>query len=132
MSHHKKTLPGLMLVAAIVMSGCDQTATPPNQNSGEPTLIEEISVNGFDPDGEPVIKKWSDGSLWIHFEAMPPFFAEDDGTEQDFENFETRIQEALGVAVQRDVREVFVIKKPNPDTAEKAKTWLESYRRDGA
>jgi hypothetical protein len=98
----------------------------------EPTLVEEIAVSGFDPDGEPVIKKWSDGSMWIHFEAMPPFFAEEDGTEAAFETFETQIQDAIGVPVIREDREVFVIPNPQPDTAAKAKAWLESYRGAGS
>jgi len=63
---------------------------------------------------------------------MPPFFAEDNGTGADFENFETKVQEALGVAVRRDDREVFIIANPKPDTAEKANAWLEAYRKNGA
>jgi len=63
---------------------------------------------------------------------MPPFFAENEGTEADFENFETKVQEALGVPVRRDDREVFIIANPNPDTAQKAKEWLEAYRKKGA
>jgi hypothetical protein len=90
--------------------------------------MEEVSVSGFDADGEPVIRKHSDGSLWIHFEAMPPFFAEEDGTEAEFEDFESKLQEALGVRVRREDREVFVIANPGPDTAARAKAWLEGYR----
>ena len=41
-------------------------------------------------------------------------------------NFETKIQEALGVPVRRDDREVFIITNPKPDTAETAKAWLEA------
>ena len=128
----KRTIFGSLMASLLSICGCGQPAAPTNDNPGEPTLIEEIAVNGFDPDGEPAIKKWSDGTLWIHFEAMPPFFAEDAGTEQDFESFESKIEDALGVAVRRDDRELFVIDKPNPDTAEKAKAWLEAYRENGA
>jgi hypothetical protein len=128
----KKTLIGSLIASILSLCGCGQSAAPPRQGSPEPTLIEEISVSGFDSDGEPVIKKWSDGSIWIHFEAMPPFFAEDNGTEAEFENFETKIQEALGVPVRRDDREVFVIADPKPDTGAKAKAWLEAYRDKGA
>ena len=128
----KKTLIGSLIASILWLCGCGQTAAPPPQGSPEPTLIEEISVSGFDSDGEPVVKKWSDGSIWIQFEAMPPFFAEDNGTEAEFDNFETKIQEALGVRVRRDDREVFVITDPKPDTAAKAKAWLEAYRNKGA
>jgi hypothetical protein len=132
MADRNKTIVGSLLASLLWICGCGQSVRPPNERADEPTLIEEIAVNGFDPDGEPVIKKWSDGTLWIHFEAMPPFFAEDDGTENEFETFELKIQDALGVAVHRDDREVFVIKQPEPDTADKAKAWLEAYRKNGA
>ena len=125
----KKTLIGSLIASAVSIFGCGKPPASPKQATPEPKVIEQISVSGFDRDGEPVIKKWSDGSIWIHFEAMPPFFAEDEGTVADFENFEVKIQQALGVPVRRDDREVFVIAKPEPDTAEKAKAWLEAYRK---
>jgi hypothetical protein len=100
--------------------------------SSEAMLIEEIEVTGFDPDGEPVIQRWSDGSIVILFNAMPPFFAEDGGTEDEFENFETTIGFVLGVEVLRDDREVFVIQTPRGDTIAKAKAWLENYHHQPA
>ena len=130
MTNYKKTLLGSLVASMLSLCGCGQPTTQTNQDDSEPTIVEEISVSGFDPDGEPVIKKWSDGSIWIQFEAMPPFFTEEDGTEADFEHFENKIQEALGVPVSREDREVFVISSPEPDTAEKAKSWLEAYRNE--
>ena len=50
------------------------------------------------------------------------------GTESEFENFDVKIQDALDVSISRDDREVFVIENPEPDTAEKAKAWLEAFR----
>ncbi len=50
---------------------------------------------------------------------------EDNGTESEFETFELKIQEALGVPVVREDREVFVIQNPAADSAEKAKSWLD-------
>jgi hypothetical protein len=97
--------------------------------SSEDRLIEEIEITGFDPDGEPVIQRWADGAIVILFNAMPPFFAEDGGTEAEFENFETTIGFVLGVDVLRDDREVFVIQMPREDTIAKAKAWLENYHR---
>src|SRR5690349_366062 len=85
-----------LIALVLAISGCSEPAVPAKEpakdaaknNAGDPTLVESIPVKGFDPDGEPVIKKWSDGTLQIHFEAMPPFFAEDQGTERQFDNFE--------------------------------------------
>lgn len=125
----KKTRIGSLIASAVSIFGCGKPAASPKQAAPEPILIEEISVVGFDHEGEPIIKKWSDGSIWIHFEAMPPFFSEDEGTEADFENFEAKIQQTLGVPVRRDDREVFVITNPKPNTAEEAKAWLEFYRK---
>nr|WP_271891256.1 hypothetical protein [Planctomicrobium sp.] len=130
MNEHKKTLVGSFLSAILSLCGCGNT--PPSLSDvSEPTLVEEMTVTGFDSDGEPVIKTWSDGSIRIHFEAMPPFFSEENGTESEFENFEERIQDALDVSVSRDDREVFVIQNPEPDTAEKAKAWLQAFRENG-
>lgn len=131
MPDRNKTIFRSLLASLLSICGCGPPAPPPNQRVDEPKLIEEVSINGFDPDGEPVIKKLSDGTLWIQFEAMPPFFAEDEKSENEFEAFELKIQDALGVPVRRDDREVFIIKQPKPDTAEKAKAWLEAYRKNG-
>ncbi|MFO0976456.1 MAG: hypothetical protein U0996_08665 [Planctomycetaceae bacterium] len=132
MTERNKTIFGSLLASLLSICGCSQSSPTPGDRADQPTLIDEIAVDGFDPDGEPLIKKWSDGTLWIHFEAMPPLFAELDGTENEFDAFELKIQDALSVAVQRDDREVFVIKQPKSDTAERAKAWLEAYRRNGA
>ena len=123
-----KTLIGSIIASMLSLCGCGRNTSPPAHD--EPVLIEQIKVTGFDADGEPIIKKWSDGSLWIHFEAMPPFFAEDNGTESDFGTFELKVQDALGVPVVRDDREVFVIWNPTPDTAEKARSWLENFHKN--
>lgn len=124
-----KTLLGSLLASFLTLLGCGPAGQPAGNSLGNRSLVEEIRIEGFDPEGEPVLKKWSDGSLWIHFEAMPPFFAEDAGTEAEFEEFEAKLAEALGVLVRRDERELFVIPQPRPDTAAKAKAWLEGYRR---
>lgn len=94
---------------------------------GEPSAIKEITVSGFDADGEPIIQEWSDGSLSIHFEAMPPFFSEENGTEPEFKNFELELAKALGVPVVREDRELFTMKNPKADTSQKAQSWLEEF-----
>ena len=60
---------------------------------------------------------------------MPPFFAEENGTESEFESFELKVQDELGVPVVREDRDVFVIRNPAPDTAEKAESWLEHFHK---
>lgn len=129
MSTRKKTFIGSIVASLLSLCGCGQDQPPPPAAQDDPTLIEEIAITGFDADGEPIIKRWSDGSLWIHFEAMPPFFAEDNGTESEFEAFERNVQDAIGVPVVREDREVFVIQNPMPGTVEKAKAWLEGFHK---
>lgn len=90
-------------------------------------IVSEKEINGFDPDGEPVIQTLADGSLQIVFEAMPPFFSEDAGTEHEFEKFENQMAQSLGVEVTREDRELFVISSPASDTLEKAIRWLENF-----
>src|SRR5687767_1448633 len=62
----KKTLIGSFVASMVSLCGCGQPGAPPKPAAAEPTVIEAVSVKGFDADGEPVIKKWSDGSIWIH------------------------------------------------------------------
>ncbi len=129
MSHtERKTLLATLMASLLAFCGCGKSKDPSRAASSEPTIVEEIRISGFDPEGEPVVKKWSDGTIWLHFEAMPPFFAEAQGKETEFENFEQQMEKALKVPVTRLDREIFVIKEPSADTAEKAKKWLENFK----
>ena len=107
--------------------GADSTSGDLDPNA---TIVREIAVSGFDTDGEPVIREMSDGSLWIHFEAMPPFFADDNPDSFDAETFRSQMQSAVGTPVVQDDREVFVIASPTRETVDSLKLWLESYRNE--
>lgn len=121
-----------LLPIAIVLSGC-HTDVPDNAIAKErtrlphPTIINRTAVAGFDPDGEPEIREMSDGTLIIAFNFMPPSFAEDD--EEGFADFDKQLEKALAVPVHWEDRELFVIRKPAKDTAEKARVFLEGYRK---
>jgi hypothetical protein len=132
MTKQKKSMFGRLVSIFGSGTGSPEPDSPTPDNEAKPSILEEVSINGFDPDAEPVIKRWSDGAVEVRFEAMPPFFAEEAGTESDFDSFETKLQVALGVVVQRQDREVFVISEPKSDTVSKAKAWLESYHDRGA
>jgi hypothetical protein len=127
MSAHKDFLQRSIFVSVLTFWGCGTSNLPQTQEIAEPTLVETIRIVGFDKENEPVIKKWSDGTLWIHFGAMPPFFAVDEGIEDNFQHFEQEIQAALGIPISREDRELFLIKNPASDTANKAKAWLEGF-----
>lgn len=69
----------------------------------------------------------SDGTLVIVFNFMPPSFAEDD--EDGFADFDKQLEKALGVPVRWEDREFFLIRNPANDTADKARSFLEGYRK---
>lgn len=90
--------------------------------------MKKIAITGFDCDGEPEVRMEDDGSVVIVFEFMPPINGTDDGVEdEDFDHFDQVLQEALGVEVVWDDREVFVIPNPEKDTVQKIKHFLEHY-----
>jgi hypothetical protein len=104
--------------------GCARPDTPAASPDRE---ARQLQVVGFDADGEPVIHVLADGTIRIVFEAMPPFFAEDGGTEADFAAFDAVISKAIGLPVLRDDREVFLVRNAPAGTAERIKQWLEAY-----
>jgi hypothetical protein len=115
----------------LIVAGCgaEQPARPITKETTPVTqtsILKKISVSGFDPDGEPEIREMSDGTLVVMFNFMPPSFAED--KEEEFADFDKQLEKALGVPVEREDRELFLIRKPAKDTAEKARVFLEGYR----
>lgn len=92
------------------------------------TVVKTIAVNGFDPGGEPEIREMSNGTMMVIFNFMPPSYAQDE--ELDYADFDEQLERAIGVPVRRDDRELFLIQKPRPDTAQKLKSFLEAYRKN--
>jgi hypothetical protein len=123
------------IVSVLLLSGCDREpstkATPgaaaKTPEAGTITIARKLKVSGFDPVGEPEIRVMSDGSLVIAFKFMPPSYAEDD--EKKYADFDKQMEKALGVPVKHEDRKFFAIMKPEKDTAEKAKAFLEGYRK---
>lgn len=89
--------------------------------------VEVIRLTGFDPEGEPQVRRFADGGLFIEFEFMPPSWAED--APERFDDFDRQLAAAAGVPVVWDDREVFVITKPGTDTVERIRSFLGSYPR---
>lgn len=86
-----------------------------------------IPVNGFDKDGEPEVKKFDDGHIEIMFNFMPPLNRQSEAKDSAYwDSFEKTLSTHLGVEVDRDDRELFIITKPKKSTAEKLKLYLES------
>ena len=89
---------------------------------------EKIAIRGFDKDGEPEIRIMTDGSLVLVFNFMPPSGSVNENAGLGrFEGFDKYLEKELIVSVQWTDREIFYIKNPNSDTAEKLRYILENY-----
>lgn len=121
----------LCLLPLVALAGCGReppgkaTVKEPEKMS-QSTVVKTTTVSGFDPEGEPEIREMSDGSLMVVFNFMPPSYAEEE--EAKYADFEKQLEQVIGVPVQREDREVFLIQKPQRGTTEKLKTFLEGYR----
>jgi hypothetical protein len=90
--------------------------------------VEVVPLAGFDPDGEPEARVMADGSLYLVFDLMPPSWAED--AAEQFDNFDQQLTAVCGTAVHWEDREVFRIDRPAPDTIERVRSFLASYRHE--
>ena len=74
----------------------------------------------------------ADGSLQVIFSFMPPTFVLDEDVRavESFQDFDQQLARAIGLPVEWEDRERFIIKAPEKDSAEKIKRFLESYRKD--
>jgi hypothetical protein len=97
--------------------------------------IEEIELTGFDPEGEPVVRRTATGRLWLCVQFVPPSWAEEiDPSDRvglgPWHDFDKRLQRAIGVPVVWEDREWFRIDQPKPDTVEAIRAFLLDLRRD--
>ena len=93
--------------------------------------VEEIQLSGFDPDGEPSVRRTAEGRLWLCVEFMPPSWApEAEGAELGpWEDFDRQMERAIGVPVVWEDREWFRIDEPRADTVEAIQRFLVDVRR---
>ncbi|WP_417382169.1 hypothetical protein [Gimesia sp.] len=116
-----------MLSWLLSLCGCGPAESDPARLDPNASVVKETLVWGFDTDAEPVIREMSDGSVWIHFESIPPFFADDLDTPFDTDRFLADLSDVAGAAVVQDDREVFVVVQPTDQTTDSVKMFLESY-----
>jgi hypothetical protein len=85
-------------------------------------------VEGFDSDGEPEIRVYDDGKIEVMFNFMPPNNGNSDPIDDPiFDSFEVALENALGVKVTREDRELFEIAKPKVNTAVQLQQYLENF-----
>jgi hypothetical protein len=89
--------------------------------------IETITLEEFDPEGEPEIRIMENGSLELMFNFMPPTWAEENP--EAFDDFDMQLSEALDLEVLWEDRELFLIEETAEDTVERIKQFLAEYPR---
>jgi hypothetical protein len=104
----------------------DAAPVEPTDDAGS-EIVEVLPLSGFDPKGEPRIERMRDGSLVVVFNFMPPSWADDDDAPR-FEQFDRELARMIGVRVEWDDRERFVIPRPKPDTVERLRVYLGRFR----
>jgi hypothetical protein len=94
--------------------------------------VEVIPIPGFDPDGDPEVRRMADGKLWLVFNFMPPSCVPESDDEDlgRCRDFDRRLEAAIGVPVAWDDREFFLIERPSSDTVARIKRFLAEFRRE--
>jgi hypothetical protein len=94
--------------------------------------VEVIPLAGFDPEGEPEVRRTHAGGLWLVFNFLPPSWApEAEGRDLGWwADFDRRLERALGVPVTWEDREFFRIRRPQADTVEAIRRFLVEVRKE--
>ena len=79
-------------------------------------IIKTVQLSGFDAAGEPELHIMANNELRLVFNFMPPSDCED---EDAYEEFDQELSAAIGVEVEWEDREVFLIQAPKADTAQR-------------
>ena len=98
--------------------------------SSDDAVVETIKLSGFDPAGEPEIRRFASGQLQVVFSFMPPSTIEatDHGHLGPYRDFDQEMARAIGVPVLWEDREFFLIESPRPDTVDRIRRFVSSYR----
>lgn len=90
-------------------------------------VVRTITLKGFDPSGEPEIRLLQNGTMYVVFNFMPPSFR-DESNSGSFDNFDCQLEEAVGVPVVWEDRELFYIERPETDTIDRLRRFIQDYR----
>lgn len=89
-----------------------------------------VTLAGFEPGAEPVLREMRDGSLLLVFAFIPPRVTVGQPAKArrfDLNTFGTEVERAAGVPLAWDDKEVFVVQRPRSDTVERIRGFLNSY-----
>ena len=91
------------------------------EETGEVEAIEDVSVDSFEPGT--LVSRMSDGSVQLRLSLMPPAWAR-----HPFDSFRDDLARALGVEVTGLDKELFQVRAPRADTADRIVSFLEALR----
>lgn len=93
--------------------------------------VEVIPLMGFDPEGEPELRRTAEGRLWLGFQFMPPSWAAeaDRADLGPWADLDQQLARAVGVPVVWEDREWFRIERPGAGTVEALRRFLLDARR---
>lgn len=97
------------------------------EDNNDSEVARVVALSGFDAEGEPELRFMSNGHLYVVFNFMPPSDCED---EDAFDEFDQEMAEAIGVEVDWEDREMFLIQEPKADTAERISAFVAGYRKN--
>jgi predicted DNA-binding WGR domain protein len=97
-----------------------------DQDAGN-DVAQIIELSGFDAKGEPELRLMKSGELFVFFNFMPPSDCED---EDGFDSFDEEMARAIGVEVEWEDREVFLIQSPKADTLARISAFISNYRKN--
>jgi hypothetical protein len=88
--------------------------------------IREIELTNFEPDNEPTLRFFTDGSMCLVMNLFPPYAWL--MSERDESKFDDDLSEWIGTGVDNFDRGFFQIQMPKADTEEKVKEFICTYR----
>ena len=111
-------------------SECSEASRQLRERGQASEVRATVTLAGFEPGAEPVLREMRDGSLLLVFAFIPPRVAEGRPAMSrrfDMNTFGAEVERAAGVPVAWDDKEVFVVQRPRTDTVERLRGFLQSY-----
>ena len=87
-------------------------------------IINTTSITGFDDNGEPLIYEMDDNSIRVVFSSLPP----KSKPAFDLDEFSKQLVSAIQCGITHDDREIFHIPKPDQNTVNAVKRFIEDYK----
>lgn len=90
--------------------------------------IRTVTIEGFDPQGEPEIRVKSNGTLEVMFQFMPPSYAQTPQEQAQYDRFDQKLRSAVGAGVEWEDRECFIVQSAATIVLERLIAYLSQCR----